>query len=110
MFRIPYRPNIDENGEEKGGLLYERGEDAQTYEASIKLSTCDQVARYAWLEFPRGDSWTPERIEVNGRKGRRVVCVFARDRLHYRVYDLDGTAEIEDGESVDVESDTVMRD
>ena len=39
-----------------------------------------------------------------------MVCVFARDRLHYRVYDLDGAAELKDEEKGDAESDTVMRD
>jgi hypothetical protein len=110
LFRIPYRPSFDENGEENGVLHYEKMEDAETGDASISFSIPDQAAQYAWLEFPRGDSWAPERIEVNGRKGRRVVCVFARDRLHYRIYDLDGSAEVEDGERIDVEIDTVMGD
>lgn len=44
-----------------------------------------------WLEFPAGVSWAPESLAVNGRKGRRIVCVLAQDRLHYRVYDLDGS-------------------
>lgn len=39
--------------------------------------------------FPKGLSWTPERLEVNGRKGRRVVCVVAQDKIHYRIFDLD---------------------
>ena len=62
------------------------------------------------MEFPAGVSWAPERIEVNGRKGRRVVCVFAQDRFHYRVYDLDGAAEVETEEREDPERDTIMRE
>ena len=46
-----------------------------------------------WVEFDRGVSWTPQRLEVNGRKGRRAVCVLAEDLFHYRVYDLDARSE-----------------
>ena len=42
-----------------------------------------------------GPTWTPERIEINGRKGRRAVCVLAQDRLRYRVYDLDSLTPAE---------------
>jgi anaphase-promoting complex subunit 4 len=49
----------------------------------------------------------PEKLEVNGRKGRRVVCVLGKDRLHYRVFDLDGGGDVgEDGgeeDEVDVD-------
>jgi anaphase-promoting complex subunit 4 len=33
--------------------------------------------------------FTPLRLVVNGRKGRRVVVVLGSDRKHYRVLDLD---------------------
>jgi anaphase-promoting complex subunit 4 len=33
--------------------------------------------------------FTPLRLVVNGRKGRRVVVVLGSDRRHYRVLDLD---------------------
>jgi anaphase-promoting complex subunit 4 len=49
--------------------------------------------------FPASEvGFIPERLEVNGRKGRRVVCVLGRDRLHYKVFDLDGEEEGEEGE------------
>ena len=38
------------------------------------------------------------RLEVNGRKGRRVVCVLFDDRRHYAVYDIDNGIEPEAGE------------
>lgn len=41
--------------------------------------------------FPAGANWTPERICINGRKGRRAVCVLAQDHLHYRIFDLDSS-------------------
>lgn len=46
--------------------------------------------------FPAGLAWTPERIEVNGRKGRRVICVVAKDKTRYRIHDLDSLHEAED--------------
>ena len=51
--------------------------------------------------------FVPEKLEVNGRKGRRVVCVLGRDRLHYRIFDLDGEAEdgTEGGEEEEEEAD-----
>ena len=57
--------------------------------SSIHLPGPDIASEYTWLEFPEGISWTPERIEVSGRKGRRAICVLAQDGFHYRVYGLD---------------------
>ena len=34
----------------------------------------------------------PARLEINGRKGRRVVCVLDEQRTHYTIYDLDNSA------------------
>ena len=59
--------------------------------SSIDLSGPDVASAYTWHEFPEGVSWAPERMEVNGRKGRRVICVLAQDKFHYRIYDLDGS-------------------
>ena len=60
--------------------------------SSIDISGPNVASEYTWQEFPEGVSWTPERMEVNGRKGRRAICVLAQDRFHYRVYDLDGSS------------------
>jgi hypothetical protein len=48
-----------------------------------------EAAHFVQHTFSMGPTWTPERIEINGRKGRRAICVLAQDRLRYRVYDLD---------------------
>jgi anaphase-promoting complex subunit 4 len=37
--------------------------------------------------------WAPERIEINGRKGRRIICVLAKDKTNYRIYDIDSVDE-----------------
>lgn len=50
----------------------------------------------------------PVRLEVNGRKGRRVVCVLYGDRSRYSVFDLDtpsGEGEGEDEDDVEVYED-----
>ena len=60
---------------------------------SIDLADPQHLRTYTWLEFPPGVSWTPARMEVNGRKGRRVLCIVAQDNFHYRVYDLDSATE-----------------
>ena len=41
--------------------------------------------------FPAGTTWTPERLHIHERRGRRAVCVLAQDKLRYRVYDLDSS-------------------
>ena len=63
---------------------------------SIDLADPEQLMAYTWLEFPPGVSWTPQRMEINGRKGRRVICIVAQDNFHYRVYDLDSVTESQD--------------
>ena len=53
--------------------------------------------------------FTPLRLVVNGRKGRRVVVVVGSDRKHYRVLDLDfGEGLGGEGDSWTEESDVEM--
>ncbi len=61
--------------------------------AGLNLSDLSLLATYTRHTFPRGGTSQPERLEVNGRKGRRVVCVLDQDKLRYRVFDLDSSAE-----------------
>ncbi|KAK3168298.1 hypothetical protein OEA41_004745 [Lepraria neglecta] len=100
LIRIPYR----KMGEAPNGLQYTvvadhdgRKSKSQAEQSnstpSIDLSDPEDLNACTWQEFPAGVSWTPERLEVNGRKGRRVICVLAQDRFHYRVYDLDTSSE-----------------
>lgn len=107
LFRLNYR----QTGGRNQPLQYKKIGGALDGACSIDFSDPEEAGPYVWLEFPTGVSWAPERLEVNGRKGRRAVCVFAQDRFHYRVYDLDGSSEIEEeAERKDGESDTIMRD
>lgn len=81
-------------------------------EPLTKLTTLDLVTPSSLQRdlikhtFPRpGPKSRPVRIEVNGRKGRRAVCVLYADGLRYEVFDLD--AEVEDGEEEEEEIDEV---
>ncbi len=77
--------------------------------SKIDLSYADQCRSCTWREFPAGVSWVPERLEVNGRKGRRVICVLAQDNVHYRIYDLDSSSSAEEADDVRTEgSDEIM--
>lgn len=63
---------------------------------SLDFSSSEHYEMCTWHQFSKGASWTPAILEVNGRKGRRAVCVLASDKLHYRVYDLDGHTDADD--------------
>ncbi|KAI9783357.1 MAG: hypothetical protein M1839_003891 [Geoglossum umbratile] len=72
----------------------------------------DNIGIFSRHLFPATDTgFVPEKLEVNGRKGRRVVCVLGRDRFHYRVFDLDGRADGgEEGEEEEEEEDEAGAD
>lgn len=59
--------------------------------AALNLDISDEklLNQLQQHRFPEGAAWTPERIEINGRKSRRSICVVAKDRVTYRVFDLD---------------------
>lgn len=67
-------------------------------DAYLDLSELEEMTRYIQHTFPDGPSWTPQRLAVNGRKGRRAACVVSEDRIHYRIFDVD--APVEDAEVV----------
>jgi anaphase-promoting complex subunit 4 len=46
--------------------------------------------------FPPGPEWAPEKLEINGRKGRRIVCVLAKDKKNYRVYDIEAADDFDE--------------
>ncbi|KAJ4360137.1 uncharacterized protein N0V89_000697 [Didymosphaeria variabile] len=71
--------------------------------------TAEMILKHTRHVFER--RFTPLRLIVNGRKGRRVVVVLGSDRKHYRVLDLDFNEkrgvereeEVSSGEDSDVE-------
>ena len=85
-------------------------------ERNTSTVSAREVQQYTIHVFEREARFSPARLVVNGRKGRRVIVVLAQDGKHYRVLDLDypsqhkeeGEMEGEVGEGVDGEGDTVM--
>lgn len=67
---------------------------------TVDLEQSSHILRHS---FPPGPTWTPKRMEINGRKGRRAMCVLAQDGLHYRIYDLDSTTN--DEETMEIADD-----
>ena len=55
----------------------------------IDLTSSDDVALHAVHRFPTNKGWMPQRLEINGRQNRRMICVLAEDGLHFRQYGLD---------------------
>lgn len=49
--------------------------------------TSEMVEQYTRHVFE--GRFTPLKLVVNGRKGRRVIVVLGSDRKHYRVLDMD---------------------
>ncbi|KAI9827716.1 MAG: hypothetical protein M1832_004205 [Thelocarpon impressellum] len=94
LLKIPYRcgsdaPNALSYAPSTGDPLFNTAaQDAFQSPAAMQLSAQDVVNRYSCLAFA-ADSFRPARLEVNGRKGRRVVCLLGEDGLHYKVFDLD---------------------
>ncbi|KAB2577683.1 hypothetical protein DBV05_g3785 [Lasiodiplodia theobromae] len=70
------------------------------------LDTPDCWAPFVKHVFPSSERFTPIKIDVNGRKDRRVVCVLGDDLKHYKIYDLDYDSGKE-GEG-DTTVDTIM--
>lgn len=70
-------------------MVYHADIKGETASSSIDFTDVDHLDRYLWITFEHDISWIPEKLEVNGKKGRRVVCILAQDQHHYRVYDLD---------------------
>ncbi|KAJ4988520.1 anaphase-promoting complex component Cut20/Apc4 [Stagonosporopsis vannaccii] len=70
------------------------------------------VQQYTIHVFEHEGRFTPARLAVNGRKGRRVVVVLAEDGKHYRVLDMDYPSQRENEEETEVEvgedGDTIM--
>ncbi|KAF9695720.1 hypothetical protein EKO04_006381 [Ascochyta lentis] len=73
-----------------------------------------QIENLTMHVFDAEARFTPSKLVVNGRKGRRVVVVLAEDAKHYRVLDMDYPSERAEEEETEVEvevgedGDTVM--
>lgn len=94
LLRIDYRPRGGSSkglfyGEIRatGQLVGPQDDNEGTGEPSgVDFTDPIDIAAHTIHKFPAGEAWTPRRLEINGRKGRRTVCVLAEDRLHYRQF------------------------
>ena len=59
----------------------------------VSFSVRTNASQHLRHTFPPGLEWAPEKIEINGRKGRRVICVLAKNKINYRIYDIDSGNE-----------------
>lgn len=82
---------IDLSSDDEGGMTWNANENSAEH-CVVDLSQQENALEQTKHVFPSGPSWTPEKLEINGRKGRRAACLLAQDRLHYRQYDLESTA------------------
>ena len=79
---------------------HENGTASETV-TRLDVTKPDIMDELTWHNFPSSTLWAPEKLEINGRKGRRVICVLARDRLHYRMFDVDSHTRNEAGDDAD---------
>lgn len=69
----------------------------------LELSTLMETGVIRHVFAPTGPQSKPLWLDVNGRKGRRAVCVLYGDAMKYDVLDLDGAIEEEEGDQEDEE-------
>ena len=92
--RFKYRGH----GESDELVQYHRTSTGSQAPPFVNLAKLEALDQYTWMKFPAVASWTPQKLELNGRKGRRVVCIFAEDGHHFRVYDLDSPVRLDEDE------------
>lgn len=91
------------------GIPWEKQEAQSKDSPNTNLLDDEKVDQFVQHIFPVGLGWAPERIEINGRKGRRVVCLVGKDKKQYRIYDIDGDNSVEGhGATEDDSADNMM--
>ena len=117
LLSVDYRTKSDASG----GLQYTAAEASpgkgvtgltEADAPSLDLQDQEHMAGLTRHVFPGGDSWAPEKMDINGRKGRRVMCVVARDKKRYRIYDVDNYPDLEEPENIgdDGDDDVMLED
>lgn len=117
LISVPYlshhqiRTNGDDGGTGTGEIPFtptfapvKKGEPVRGQKAQSVFQNDQQRAALTRHTFFNDEQQLePIEIEVNGRRGRRVVCVLFSDRSKYAVYDMDSFDEQPD-ERVDDEA------
>lgn len=89
LLRLHYR----QCGGTNSVLRYHSQDTTGNPRPSVDLSNEEALDEHTWLRLDGGNFSIPERLEINGRKGRRAVCVIFKDRCTYKIYDLEGPSE-----------------
>jgi anaphase-promoting complex subunit 4 len=114
---IPFQPSSihqqDLNDPPIPNLIYTEGDSTPSSpKPTTPITDLDLSDGYFWegvvkhLFAAHGPKAKPVHVDVNGRKGRRAVCVLYGDSMRYEVLDLDAAMEDED-EEVDEEEEEV---
>lgn len=68
----------------------EQGDHRSSAESGgVDLRDEKDVAARTVHTFPAGKAWMPQKLEINGRRGRRTICVLAQNKLQYRQLAID---------------------
>jgi anaphase-promoting complex subunit 4 len=94
LFKLPFRSS----SETPTALTYapwdissSATQNASSAIRAFELMEDDGSSRYLCHTYPTG-SMQPVKLEINGRKGRRVICVLDASLQRYQVLDLDSGA------------------
>ena len=103
LMNIKYRQSSGGDGLTYAKLAHSNTIDMENIPSRISIDLA-HPSPLLLHSFPNDPAWRPERMEINGRHGRRAVCVLAQDSLRYRVYDLDSTPN-NDEETMEITDD-----
>ena len=91
---IPYQPAISgTDGPTYARVEHKPRSSAQKQEMTCDFSNPQVLQRFQRHAFPMKAAWAPSTLELNGREGRRAICIFSKDRSHFRVFGLDQRPE-----------------
>ncbi|KAG5288861.1 anaphase-promoting complex component Cut20/Apc4 [Histoplasma capsulatum G186AR] len=107
LLSFPYIPNMDTPFHPNYIRVGDDGSETSATSDSVTppvqvtllhLANGEQDAELVRHTFPQQEGMEPVELEVNGRKGRRVVCVLYADGLRYSVFDMDSSGVAEEEE------------
>lgn len=97
-------------------VLYTQGEVSHLLRMSLQMdedhsiNSLDEAGTSTVLHmFPHNDGFVPNKMVVNGRKGRMSVCILGQGNRHYKVFDLEERRQADSGDSM-LEDDYTMAD
>ncbi|CAG7922612.1 unnamed protein product [Penicillium olsonii] len=110
LLNMPFQPisarQHDADEPSTPNLIYTESTSISSPKPAVPITYLDLSAGYPWegvlkhMFAAHGPKAKPIHVDVNGRKGRRAVCVLYGDSMRYEVLDLD--AAIEELEEIEV--------